>query len=142
MAGRADAYSVVTGTSTTPPTVPGAIASYSVRSDVTGSAWAIERQITYPATPAPAPAPASAPTPAPAPAPAGAFEPGVVAGSALMYELPFIKTLAASTARLEFDINTPVATMAPIIDAYAKAGIRPLLLAGLLAAHPRRRPRR
>jgi hypothetical protein len=48
--GQTDQYSVVTGTSTTPPAVPGATVHYSVRTNVAGSAWAKEVAITYPAT--------------------------------------------------------------------------------------------
>jgi hypothetical protein len=46
-----------------------------------------------------------------------------------MYELPFIQKLVAHTARMEFTIDTPVSQIAPIAEAYARAGIRPLLLA-------------
>jgi hypothetical protein len=60
---------------------------------------------------------------------AGKFEAGIVAGSALTYELPFVQKLGAHTARMEFDINTPTAKMAPIVEAYARAGVRPMLLA-------------
>jgi len=86
---QADAYSDVTGTSVTPVAVPGATVRYSVRTNVSGSNWAREVSITYPATApstplapvdtpapapaetlAPAPAPAPVETPAPAPAPA------------------------------------------------------------------------
>jgi hypothetical protein len=59
----------------------------------------------------------------------GSFEMGVVAGSALMYELPFIHKLGAHTARMEFAIDTPASQIAPIAEAYAREGIRPLLLA-------------
>ncbi len=59
----------------------------------------------------------------------GSFEMGVVAGSALMYELPFIHKLGAHTARMEFAIDTPVSQIVPIAEAYARDGIRPLLLA-------------
>ncbi len=59
----------------------------------------------------------------------GSFEMGVVAGSALMYELPFIHKLGAHTARMEFAIDTPASQIAPIAEAYARDGIRPLLLA-------------
>ena len=58
------------------------------------------------------------------------FAMGIVSGSALTYELPFIETLGAHTARLEFGINTPVSQMKSTIEAYAHAGIQPLLLAG------------
>ncbi len=46
--GQADQYSVVSGTSTTPPPVPGVTVRYSVRTTVKGSAWASEQSITYP----------------------------------------------------------------------------------------------
>jgi hypothetical protein len=46
--GQADRYSVVRGTSTTPPPVPGYTVRYSVRTNVSGSAWAPERSVTYP----------------------------------------------------------------------------------------------
>ncbi len=59
----------------------------------------------------------------------GSFEMGVVAGSALTYELPFIHKLGAHTARMEFAIDTPASQIAPIAEAYARDGIRPLLLA-------------
>ena len=45
--GQADQYSVISGTSVTPPAVPGATVRYSVRADATGSAWASEVSITY-----------------------------------------------------------------------------------------------
>jgi hypothetical protein len=48
--GQADQYSTVTGTSVTPPPVPGVIVKYSVRTAVNGSAWAPEQSIAYPAT--------------------------------------------------------------------------------------------
>jgi len=46
--GQADQYSTVTGTSTTPPPVPGLTVRYSIRTAVNGSAWATEVAITYP----------------------------------------------------------------------------------------------
>src|SRR6185312_3692447 len=54
----------------TPPAVPGATVAYSVRADATGSAWASQVSISYPAIqPASTPAPSS---PAPAPSTSGA----------------------------------------------------------------------
>jgi hypothetical protein len=66
----------------------------------------------------------------------GSFTMGVVSGSGLSFELPFIQKLGAHTARLEFAINTPISQMAPIVESYAKAGIRPLLLAGFAGGMP------
>ncbi len=66
----------------------------------------------------------------------GTFEMGVVAGSALTFERPFIQKLGARTARMEFEINTPTSRMAPAIEAYALAGIKPLLLASFHGTLP------
>jgi hypothetical protein len=65
-----------------------------------------------------------------------AFEMGVVAGSALTYERPFIQKLGAHTARMEFEIDTPASQMGPTIEAYARAGIKPLLLASFHGTLP------
>jgi hypothetical protein len=51
--GQTDRYGMVTGTSATPPAVPGFTVKYSVRTSANGSAWAPEKSITYPATKAP-----------------------------------------------------------------------------------------
>jgi hypothetical protein len=121
--GHADQYTEVSGTSVTPAAVPGVTVAYSVRTAVDGSAWSPEVKISYPAT-------VTQPTPPSASVSSGPFEMGVVAGSAIEYELPYIQTLGAHTARMEFSINTPVSQMESIIGAYAQAGVRPLLLAG------------
>jgi hypothetical protein len=55
---------------------------------------------------------------------------GVVAGSHLVYEQPFVAALGARSARLELDVSTPAEEMDEVVDLYARAGIRPLLLAG------------
>jgi hypothetical protein len=51
--GQADRYGVLTGTSDTPPPVPGVTVKYSVRTTANGSVWATEKSITYPAAKAP-----------------------------------------------------------------------------------------
>ena len=48
MPGQADQYSMVSGTSTTPPPVPGVTVHYSVRTAIDGSTWASEQSIAYP----------------------------------------------------------------------------------------------
>ena len=53
--GRAIQYSEVSGTSITPPPVPGATVRYSIRTAVEGSAWAPAVAISYPSAPSPAP---------------------------------------------------------------------------------------
>jgi hypothetical protein len=61
---------------------------------------------------------------------------GLVSGSAVTWELPFIQKLGAHTARMEFSINTPASQLEPVVEAYAKAGIKPLLLAGFDGTMP------
>jgi len=132
--GLADAYSTVSGTSITPPAVPGQTVQYSVRTNVSGSLWAPQVAITYPATTS-----TTSPTPAPSPSPTpvtGSFQMGVVSGSAPLYQLPWLQQLGAHTARMEFDIDTPASNMASIMDGYARAGIRPLLLASFYGRLP------
>ncbi|MGH2865586.1 MAG: hypothetical protein ACRDJX_10120 [Solirubrobacteraceae bacterium] len=46
--GRATESSTVTGTSTTPPPLPGMSVSYAIRTAVSGSAWSSEVSISYP----------------------------------------------------------------------------------------------
>jgi hypothetical protein len=64
------------------------------------------------------------------------FEMGVVSGSALTYELPYLGRIGARTARLEFSIATPASQIAPVVEAYARAGVKPLLLAGFYGRIP------
>jgi hypothetical protein len=165
VAGQTDRYSVVTATTTTPAAQAGKTVTYAVRTAVVGSAWSREAKIAYPTasappattdppttypaggtsptpsptpepTPEPTPTPTPAPTPAPAPSTSTNFHVGVVSGAALNWELPFVKSLGATSARMEFDIDTPAADLAPYVDAYAKAGIQPLLLAGFQGRTP------
>lgn len=131
--GRSTAYSTVGGTSTTPPTVPGATVSYSVRTNVKGSMWSAEASIAYPAESTSTSTTSTSelePTSSTSSGITGPFDMGLAAGSALTYELPFIQKVGAHTARMEFGIGTSASQLAPIIEEYARAGIRPLLLAG------------
>ena len=126
--GRATAYRVVTGTSVTPPAVPGVRVNYGLRTDVAGSAWAREVSIAYPATTA-------APAPAPAPAPGG-FEAGAVSGSDVLNEAKVTGRLGARVVRVEFAIGKPAAEMRAAIDAHARNGTRVVPLAGFHARMP------
>ncbi len=154
--GQTDRYSVVTGTTTTPAAQAGKTVTYAVRTAIVGSAWSREARIAYPNTSASAPPAAvnrpaapkpvasdtpatgtgSASTPAPAPSTSANFRVGVVSGAAVNWELPFVKSLGATSARMEFDIDAPAADLAPYIDAYAQAGIQPLLLASFQGRTP------
>jgi hypothetical protein len=127
--GHTTRYSDVTGTSFTPPAVPGVTVNYGLRTAVEGALWAVEVSVAYPASIAPVVPPPPPPAPEGPPS-SGSFEMGENSGSSVLYELPALQQLSAHTARLEFGINTPVSQLEPIVEAYAKAGIRPLLLAG------------
>ncbi len=133
--GTADKYTAVSGTTVTPAPVAGKTARYSVRTAIEGSAWSPAVSITYPADPAPAPAPSPSTT-SPSPSPIGGFQMGLVSGSVPLYQLPWLKQLGTRTARMEFRIGTSAASMAPIMEEYAKAGIRPLLLASFYGRLP------
>jgi hypothetical protein len=163
VAGQSDRYSVVTATATTPAARAGKTVTYAVRTAIVGSAWSREARIAYPTASAPAattnplaapktslggtsttPPPATGTDSAPAPivVPAGGttssanFRVGVVSGAAVNWELPFVKSLGATSARMEFEIDQPAADLAPYIEAYAQAGIQPLLLAGFHGRTP------
>ncbi len=128
--GKALQYTVVSGTSTTPPSVPGVKVGYTIRTAVDGSTWSQEVTIAYPAS-----APAAAEKPSGSSG-SGQFEMGIVSGSDALYELPFIQQLGAHTARIYWTIGTPVSQMEATIAAFARAGVRPLLLAGFEGTLP------
>jgi hypothetical protein len=127
--GEEEKFTEVSGTSVTPAAVAGATVHYSLRTAVDGSAWSTEVAIAYPASPPPPPPAKEHETTPPVETSSGPFEMGVVMGSAELYELPWAVTLKAATARVEFAIDDPVSVLEPIVEGYAKDGIRPLLLA-------------
>lgn len=131
VAGQTDRYTEVTGTATGPAPEPSATVHYSVRTAIEGSAWSPEVAISYPAAAA-----ETTPAPAPITATPGSLEVGSVVGSDALYELPWLKTLGAHTARMDMPINSSVAELEPIVEAYAQAGIKLLLLAGFNARMP------
>ncbi len=118
--GQTDQYSTINGTSVTPAAVPGQTARYSVRTNVTGSAWAKEVSIAYPATTNTTTTTTTAPS---------SFRMGITTGTAFSYELPFVTSLGARTARLIYNVGTTASSMATVVDQYARAGVRPLLVA-------------
>ena len=123
--GKVKQYSVVSGTSTTPPAVPGASVSYSVRTAVNGSAWSPEVSISYPAAVTP-------PTPPPSGggSGSGAFEMGLVPESMGPSEPGIIHGLGGHSVRMEFEIGVPASQLAPIVEGYAREGIRVMPLVG------------
>lgn len=139
--GQADQYSAVGGASFTPTPVPGATVYYSIRTAVDGSAWAPEVPITFPtATPTP---PTSSPpvsenpaTPPVSTSSAGPFEMALVPGSLASTEPGIINQLGAHSVRMEFEVGASPSTLAPIVEEYAKVGIRIMPLAGFEGTLP------
>jgi len=121
--GRADQYSVVSGTSTTPPAVPGATVRYGIRTAVEGSAWAPEVTISYPASPPPPPPPVEE-----ASLPPSALQVGLDSGTEAA-DLTATATLGAKLVRIGFNIEDTVAQLEPAIAKYAAQGVRVLPLA-------------
>jgi hypothetical protein len=138
--GESDHYATLTATSHVAPVSPGKTVSFSVRTNVTGSAWARPVTITFPGTPPPTTPPPTTPpptTPPPTtPPPTSTFAMGVTTGTAFSYELPFVTSLGARTARLLYPIGTSASSMAAVMDAYARAGVRPLLTADFYGRLP------
>ncbi len=126
LASGAETYSVIDGTATTPPPMPGATVRYSVRTAVDGSAWSPEVAISYPADTSgqPAPeAPATGAEPQPQPK-AGNFQPGLVSGTNMNEDLQGAVLLGAKLVRVGFSIATTTHEMEPVIAGYAAKGIR------------------
>lgn len=149
--GERAVFSVVGGLST--GVVAGA--SYAVRTAVVGSVWSASRTLAVaappvdvagPSTPPVAAAAGSSPTPASSPAapvsppvPAGSADPfefGLNSGSALLWELGFMGPLAPKHVRAEVPIGSSVDALAPIVEAYARAGAQPLLVAHVAGRVP------
>ncbi|HEY5044414.1 MAG TPA: hypothetical protein VII53_00995 [Solirubrobacteraceae bacterium] len=159
--GQADQYSAVGGASFTPTPVPGATVYYSIRTAVDGSAWAPEVSITFPtATPTPptssppvSESPTSSPpvsknptnpppvsenpaTPPVSTSSTGPFEMALVPGSLARTEPGIISQLGAHSVRMEFEVGASPSTLAPIVEEYAKVGIRIMPLAGFEGTLP------
>ncbi|HEX5852795.1 MAG TPA: hypothetical protein VFY36_06865 [Solirubrobacteraceae bacterium] len=118
VAGKANQYSAVTGTSFTPPAVAGATVHYSVRTAVEGSAWSAEVSISYPAPPPPPPAEEQPP------AESSHFEPGLNSGSDPTYDLPGAEQLGAKVVRLAFNLGETASQIERVVAQYANEGIR------------------
>ncbi len=128
--GQAESFTVVSGTSTTPPAVPGKTVNYSVRTAVQGSAWAPEVSIAYPAAPEPKP-----PAPEPAPPADEGFQPGINSGT---NSLDYTGTamLGAKVVRISFSISAPASYLESTIAAYAAKGVRVAPLASFYGRLP------
>lgn len=134
--GQPETFTAVSGTSTTPPAVPGKTVTYTVRTAVDGSAWAPTVTITYPA---PAPAPKE---PAPAPKESNfsvlgseGFEPGINSGTNPQ-DFTGTATLGAKVVRISFSIGQPASSLEYAIANYAAKGVRVAPLASFYGRIP------
>jgi hypothetical protein len=131
--GQPEAFTAVSGTSTTPPAVPGKTVSYSVRTAVDGSAWAPNVTITYPATPSPKPPPPGEPS-------GGfigstGFQPGINSGTNPQ-DYTGSTMLGAKIVRISVPIGAPASAWESIVSGYAARGIRVAPLASFYGRLP------
>ncbi len=123
--GHAESFTEVSGTSITPPAVPGVTVHYNVRTAVDGSAWSPEVSITYQsATVSPPPPQETPPPPTESPAPSGGFEPGINSGTNPTLDVEGAAKLGARIVRIAFGIGESAAQMESVIAMYAAKGIR------------------
>lgn len=127
VAGVKSQETTVEGTSVTPSAEAGTTVKYEVRTDVSGSIWSSEVSISY------QPVEVLRETPGGL---SGNLEIGINSGSAVLWDLPYMEKLGAHTARIEFGIGATVSELAPTVEAYVKAGVKPLLLAGFTGRVP------
>ena len=133
--GQPEAFTAVSGTSTTPPAVPGKTVTYTVRTAVDGSAWAPTVTITYPAAPAPK-------EPAPAPKETSfsvlgseGFEPGINSGTNPQ-DFTGATMLGAKVVRISLAIGAPASALEYAVANYAAKGIRVAPLASFYGRIP------
>lgn len=157
LAGQAERFSAVSGTSFIPTPLPGETVYYSVRTAVDGSAWAREVAITFPAVKSETPVgsepiseqPSGPPTESPSTPPTekspgteteggspGSFEMGLVPATLANTEPSIIKDLGAHSVRMEAVIGSSPSTMGRWFEEYAQAGIRIMPLAGFESTIP------
>jgi hypothetical protein len=134
--GQAETFTAVSGTSATPPAVPGKTVTYSVRTAVDGSAWAPSVTITYPAPPPPKE------TPPPAPKETNfsvsgteGFQPGINSGTNPQ-DYTGTQILGAKIVRISMSIGAPASAWESIVTNYAAKGVRIAPLASFYARIP------
>jgi hypothetical protein len=134
--GQPEAFTAVSGTSTTPPAVPGKTVSYSVRTAVDGSAWAPNVTITYPPTP-----PSKEPTPPPSKEPnfsvtgTEGFQPGINSGTNPQ-DYTGTTILGAKIVRISMAIGAPASAWESTVSKYAAIGVRIAPLASFYGRVP------
>jgi hypothetical protein len=132
--GQAEAFTSVSGNSTTPPAVPGKSVAYSIRTAVDGSAWAPNVTIAYPETPAETAPKAPEKPPVTTPSNEG-FQPGVNGGTNSS-EYKGAVILGAKIVRIDIGIGTPASAFESTVANYAAKGIRVAPLAGFYGRLP------
>ena len=134
--GQPEAFTAVSGTSTTPPAVPGKTVTYSVRTAVDGSAWSPPVTIAYPAPPPPK-------EPPPAPKEGGGFsvigteglQPGINSGTNPQ-DYTGAQMLGAKIVRISMSIGAPASAWESIVVKYAALGVRVAPLASFSGRLP------
>ena len=135
VSGRPETFTAVSGTSTTPPAVPGKTVSYSVRTAVDGSAWAPNVTITYP------PAAPKETTPPPSREPSFSvigsegFQPGINSGTNPQ-DYTGTTMLGAKVVRISMAIGAPASAWESIVSRYASIGVRIAPLASFYGRVP------
>ncbi len=135
--GQPEAFTAVSGTSTTPAAVAGKTVTYSVRTAVDGSEWAPPVTITYPAAPAPketAPPPPSKESGFSVIGTDG-FQPGINSGTNPQ-DFTGTSVLGAKVVRISFSIGQPASSLEYAIANYAAKGVRVAPLASFYGRMP------
>jgi hypothetical protein len=134
--GQPEAFTAVSGTSTTPAAVAGKTVTYSVRTAVDGSEWARPVTITYPAAPAPK---ETAPPPSKE---SGfsvigteGFQPGINSGTNPQ-DYTGTQILGAKIVRISMSIGAPASAWESIVSSYAAKGVRIAPLASFYGRIP------
>ncbi len=124
--GQGESFTSVSGTSVTPPAVPGMTVTYSIRTAVDGSAWSPSVTIAYPAPPA-----EKAPTSEPSSGGGSTegFQPGINSGGQ-QQDFVGASELGAKIVRIEYPIGAPASAWESTIASYAARGVRVAPLAG------------
>lgn len=134
--GQPEAFTAVSGTSVTPPAVPGKTVTYSVRTAVDGSEWAPPVTIAYPAPPPP-----KEPTPPPTQegsfsvAGTEGFQPGINSGTNTQ-DFTGTQMLGAKIVRISMSIGAPASAWEYAVTKYAAMGVRIAPLASFYGRLP------
>jgi hypothetical protein len=133
--GQPEAFTAVSGTSTTPAAVAGKTVTYSVRTAVDGSEWAPSVTITYPAAPAPKETPPPAKESSFSVFGTEGFQPGINSGTNPQ-DFTGTQILGAKIVRISFSIGQSASSLEYAIANYAAKGVRVAPLASFYGRMP------